>query len=317
MVLGGVSLAKADFDLEDDKESFGGFTKFLFFVTPIIFTVVLLAVVLTLLSVDFRADMISLGNKIPIVKNFVPDPEEKNAAVTKTEPKEKTANDKIKELQEQIATQEAELKQANERVDQQQEQVNQLQGKLEATAQDATLQAEADAAEQVAEYQKEVKKLANIYAGMSPSKAAAIFSNLTTEEIVQMLQAMSNENKVSILEKMDAKRAAEVSILLKDVQSSEVLAIAALQSRLKKDEPNTSVTPSADGINKDALGRTFAGMNATNAAKIILQTAKVSTDKALNILSAVDDTTRAGILEAMSKEDLKQTSVLLNKLLTQ
>ncbi len=57
----------AQADLEEDLESGGGFARFLFFVTPILFTVVLLAVLLTLFNMNFRATMIDIGNKTSAV----------------------------------------------------------------------------------------------------------------------------------------------------------------------------------------------------------------------------------------------------------
>ncbi len=73
------NLAENELDMDLEKESGGGFERFMFFLIPIVFTIVLVGVLLTLFNMDFRSEMISLGNKIPIVKNWIPEPKDKVA----------------------------------------------------------------------------------------------------------------------------------------------------------------------------------------------------------------------------------------------
>nr|WP_235440454.1 hypothetical protein [Paenibacillus sp. DMB20] len=72
----------------DKEESSGGFERILLFLIPIIFTIVLVAVLLTLFNVNVRNGMMDVANKIPIVKNWVPDPK-----LTPEEEKEKKLKD--------------------------------------------------------------------------------------------------------------------------------------------------------------------------------------------------------------------------------
>lgn len=308
----------AQADLEEDLESGGGFARFLFFVTPILFTVVLLAVLLTLFNMNFRATMIEIGSKIPIVRNFVPDPEGVEAAGDTEEDKAKKQAESteatVKELKDQVAQKDAELEEANRQATAQEDKVKQLQAQLDAALTEA-IEKEETAKDEV--YQKEVKKLSQLYAQMSPSKAAAILEKLTIEETLQMLSLMNNESKVAILEKMDPAKAADISILLKDAKPADDMAIAALQSRLKKDaESSAQAAASTAGLDDKQLGQTFAGMSADAASKLIIQTHKISPDKALKILNAVDDGTRSKILAAMTKEDEELTAKILNKLVS-
>ncbi|MDQ0090623.1 flagellar motility protein MotE (MotC chaperone) [Paenibacillus anaericanus] len=312
----------AQTELEEDYETGSGFSRFLFFVTPILFTVVLLGVLLTLFNMPFRATLQEFANSIPIIKNFVPDPEvaitdKKDTTKDKEEDNKKqqaSTDATIKQLKEQVTKQEADLEAANAQVVEQESKLKDLQAELEADQQVTANQELAD--EQVA-YQKEVKKLSQLYAQMSPKKAAAILEKLTTDETLQMLSMMNNESKVAILEKMDAQKAADISIKLKDVQPSEDLAIAALQSRLKKDaETDAASTQVSTGLSDQQLSGTFASMSADSAATLILQTYKISPDKALKILNSVDDTTRSNILVAMTKVDDAQTTKILNKLVS-
>lgn len=308
-------------ELEEDyeSESGGGFARFLFFVTPIIFTVVLLSVLLTLFNVNFRNVMLDWGNKIPIVRDWIPESERKvadgnqNKSNEEEEKKQQESTDAtVKELKEQVTKQESELKAAKEQATEQAEKAKVLQSELDRER--ATKQQAAQAEEQ-AEYQKEVKKLAQLYAQMSPRKAAAIIEKLTTDEAVQMLSQMGNESKAAILEKMNEQRAADISIRLKDVVTSEDLNIAALQSRLKREaEVEAAETKTNAGLTDAQLSATFSTMSADSAATLLLQTYKISPDKALKILNSIDDAARSNILASMTKTDETETAKILNKL---
>ncbi|WP_068786052.1 MotE family protein [Paenibacillus phocaensis] len=310
-------MAKTVLDDELEEESGGGFSRFLFFMTPILFTVVLLGVLLTLFNIDFRNTLIDWGNRIPVIKNLVPDPvtsEGEPVQAEKKEQKQQESTDAtVKELKDQLAKQQAELQTANQQAAEQQEKVKELQDQLTAVQQEKSSREQSAEAEA---YQKEVKKLANLYAEMSPSKAAAIFDKLTTEETLQMLSVMGNENKVAILEKMDPQKAADISIKLKDVNTSEDLAIAALQSRLKMEAAADTAAATSTGLNDTELSQTFSSMAAADAAKLVLQTYKLSPEKALKIMKSVNGTTRSKILAEMAKSDEKTSVKILNQLVS-
>lgn len=306
-------MAQTELD-EELEESGGGFSRFLFFMTPILFTVVLLGVLLTLFNVNIRDAIFDLGNKIPIVKNFIPDPEVPGKEEKKVDEKKQQESTEatVKELKEQVEKQAALLDEANQKAAEQEGKVKELETQLDTAEQ--TAQEEQQAEEQAA-YQKEVKKLAQIYSEMSPSKAAAIFDKLTTEETLQMFSVMSNESKVAILEKMDPEKAAAISIRLKDAKPAEDLAIAALQSRLKKEAAGDAQTQTTSStLDDQQLAQTFSSMSADAASKLIIQTYKISPDKALKILKAVDGATRSKILDAMTKADEKLTVKIVNQL---
>ncbi|USB32095.1 hypothetical protein [Paenibacillus sp. YPG26] len=296
---------------EEEKESGGkGFARFLFIVTPILFTVVLVGVLLTLFNVNFKNEFLKIGNNIPIVKDWLPEPA---GAATQAESSEAT----IKSLKDQVSEKEANLKKANEAAKAQADKVTELQTKLQEANKAVSDKKVQEAVEQDNEYQKEVKKLASLYGSMNPGKAAAILGNLTTEETVQMLNAMSNESKAAILEKMDPKKAADVSILLKDAKPSDEMAIAALQSRLKKDAADKpAATSPSTGLSDQEIGQTFAAMPPADAAELLLATNKTSPDKTLKILRSVDDTSRSKILSAMNEADDAATAKILNKIIS-
>lgn len=306
-------MADKDFDIE--KESAGGFEKFLFFMIPIIFTVVLIGVLLTLFNVDVRNSVLGIADKIPVVKNWVPDPvkDPEKTKLQNAKDQVKSANATIDELKNKLAAKEADLQKAKEEKAEQEQKVKSLQDQLE-SAQNAETAAQGANPENADPYEKQIKDLAKMYADMSPSKAAPIMQNMTTEEMVLLLSSMKTDSRTAILAKMDPKVAADVSMKLKDAVSSSDLAIAALQSRISKDAAEEK-TSASSGLDKTQISQTFASMPAKSAAELLLATYKISPDKVLKILNEVADSTRSGILDAMNAKDPKTAAVILNKLM--
>jgi flagellar motility protein MotE (MotC chaperone) len=324
-------LAENELDMDLEKESGGGFERFMFFLIPIVFTIVLVGVLLTLFNMDFRSEMISLGNKIPIVKNWLPEPKDKVAQDKEADKKAQSESSgaTIQQLKTDLVKQTEELKKAaaaktaqDKKVTELQNQVNTLQTKQEQQSQSAQqgqagTQAAGTAAGGTANedpYVKQAKDLASMYEGMTASKAAPIMGNLTTEETVQLLSYMDPANSAKILQKMDAKKAADITMALKNVTPSTDLSVAALQSRLKKDQGTTAGATSKN-LQNSQISSTFASMDKKSGAELILQTYKINPDKALSILNTVDDSTRASLLQNMSAKDAGQTAKILNKLM--
>ncbi|GAS81022.1 kinesin [Paenibacillus amylolyticus] len=307
---------KDDSDME--KESGGGWEKFLMISIPIVFTVVLLGVLLTLFNVDIRNNLFEFANKIPVVKEWVPDPvlDPEKEKLEKSEQQVESAEATIEKLKSQVTAKETELKAAQEATTTEAKKATDLQKKLD-DAEKAAETATAATPETESDYQKQIKDLAKMYADMSPSKAAPILQNMTNEEMVLLLNAMQSSARTKVLEKMDPKTAADVTMMMKDAKPSGDLALDALQSRLKKETEATSTaaTTTSKNLDKNQLSQTFASMSASSGAKLLLETYKLSPDKTLTILNSVDDATRSQLLENMSSEDSVETAKILNRLM--
>ncbi|SLJ97739.1 MULTISPECIES: MotE family protein [unclassified Paenibacillus] len=308
-------MAVKDTDME--KESSGGWEKFLMISIPIVFTVVLLGVLLTLFNVDIRNNLLGVANKIPIVKDWVPDPvlDPEKKKLEKSEQQVESAEATIDKLKAQVSEKETELKAAKDATTTEAKKASDLQKKLddaEKAAETAVQNPETES-----DYQKQIKDLAKMYADMSPSKAAPILQNMTNEEMVLLLSAMQSAARTKVLEKMDPKTAADVTMMMKDAKPSGDLALDALQSRLKKETATTSTasTTNSKNLDKNQLSQTFASMSASSGAKLLLETYKLSPDKTLTILNSVDDATRSQLLENMSTENSVETAKILNKLM--
>ncbi|WP_233147038.1 MotE family protein [Paenibacillus selenitireducens] len=300
-------------DADVEKSSYSGFERFLFFVTPIIFTVVLLIVLLALFNYPVRNSLLEMAQSIPIVKNWVPEPTSSNGSTKGNDGSaKKNANQekKINELNDLLASKDAELKKATAMIEQKDAEISTLKQNVQQSEQKLVDKGQTDE-----QYQAQITSLANMYAQMQPSKSAPIIENLTLEEQVLVLNAMKPSDRVKILEKMTPKVAADATIRLKDVQSSENLAIAALQSRIAKVDANAK--KDSTSLDNQQLSQTFMTMTPKNAAKIVLDTTKISEDKALRILRSVDDATRSQILAAMQDTDAnaKVAAKLLSKIM--
>lgn len=296
----------------DQEETGGGFERILMFLIPIIFTVVLVGVLLTLFNVNVRNGMMDLANKIPIVKNWVPDPvltpeQEKEK---KLKEQEESAEATIQELKKQLAGMEQSVKEMTEQKAAQENIAKSLQAQIDELQKPQVPQEEEEDS-----YEKQIRDLAKMYADMSPSKAAPIMQNLTTEEMVLMFSEMKGSSRVAILEKMDPKTAAEATMKLKDAKPSKDMAIAALQSRLKKDEEATAEKTPSKTLDKNQLNLTFSQMTPASASELLVQTYKISPQKTLTILKSVNDSTRAKILSVMSTKNPEIAAKIVNLLM--
>lgn len=312
-------MANNDMELENE-ESAGKFERFLFLMIPIIFTLVLLGVLLTLFNMDIRNNVLEIANKIPVVEKWLPDPpadpasEASDDAEAQSEEQAASSEATIKELKAQLAAQEAQLQQVNEDKAAQETQVEALQQQIDTMTQEAAA-AEASAEETADPYQDKVVELAKLYAGMKASKAASIMENLTTEEMVQIFSVMNNASKTAILEKMDAKKAADVSVKLKETTNSTDMAIAALQSRLKQEQTSTTSTSTSSNLDKEQLSQTITSMAAADAATLLGSMYSISPEKVITILNTVSDSVRSSILGEMTKTDSAQAAKIVNRLM--
>ncbi|MHA0855966.1 MotE family protein [Paenibacillus sp. CMAA1364] len=301
-------------EFEDDNESTGGMERFLVLIIPIIFTIVLVGVLLILFNMDMRNAFLGVANKIPIVQKWVPEPnlnpEQTKLQQTKDEMKSNEAE--VKKLTTQLQAKETELVDAVELRNIQEIELKSLQSQIDTLKQEKVEVVTDETV--VDEYQKQITDLAKMYSNMSPSKAAPILQNMTLEETVLLFSSMKNENKVAILEKMDPKVAAETTALMKDFKPARDLQIAALQSRLKKNDTASAPTPT--NLNKNQLSQTFANMTPKAASDLLFQIYKISPEKTLEILRSVTDATRSSILGYMSTSDASTAAIILNKLMS-
>ncbi len=289
--------------------SYSGMERFMFFLTPILFTLVLLGVLLTLFNVDLRNRFLEAGNKVPFLESILPEaPAAEGEVVTDAAIRETNTSEKIAELEALLAAKEIEVTQLASANTQQEQTIAELQAQLEQLSQIGQEKQLDDEA-----YQTRITELASMFGQITPSKAAPILQSMTLEEMVLIMDAMRPEIRVAVMEKMAPARAAEATVMLKDTVSAKDRQIAALQARLNEQTPATGqANPYLDDAQ---LSGTFNNMAPDSAAALLLQMAEVSPAKTLQILNTVDDASRSEIIAEMSELNEKYTAQLVAKLM--
>ncbi|WP_176706401.1 MotE family protein [Paenibacillus hemerocallicola] len=290
-----------------EKTSYGSFERFLFYATPIIFTLVLLGVLFALLDSNVMNGVLKAANKVPVLERFLPDPKTKEKvtlpAGAKDSPAPETDGAAIEQLKAQLTQARADLQSSVNQSQQKDQTIKDL--KTQVTELEDKLKTKSQTDE---EYRAQVQQLASIYAGMMPSKSAPILEALSLQERVLVLSEMKPADRGKVLEKMTPAVAAEASIQLKDIVPAKDLQIAALQGRL--DINKQQEQKAAPAITKDDLGQTFSQMVPKSAAAILVEMNTTGQARVLEILKAMDSAGRAKVLAAISDTN-KQTAAAL------
>jgi Uncharacterized conserved protein len=293
-------------ELEAEK-SYSGLERFMFFLTPILFTLVLIGVLLTLFNPDLRSRMLEAANRVPVLERIVPDAPARGESLSESAIRNMNQGEKIAELESQLAEKEAQLAElAGIRSE-----LEQTVAQLEARVEELT-QANAERQLTDEEYQARINELAAMFGQISPGKAAPILESMTMDEMVLIMDAMRPEIRVSVMEKMRPSVAAEATVRLKDTIPAKDRQIAALQARI--DEYESARAESTAALDENQISATFSSMNSDSAAQILLQMADLNPAKVLELLGSVPAAKRADIIEAMNKHNPKYTAQLVNKL---
>ncbi|SDC86237.1 Flagellar motility protein MotE, a chaperone for MotC folding [Paenibacillus sp. UNCCL117] len=307
-------MAKSD---SEQSASYGAMERFLiWFLIPFVFTAVLLGVLLTIFDYDIMNSALKTANKIPIVGRMIPVPQSETPAASsgdnqvKQEEAAPTPEEKAQEIAREAASKDAELQKAEAAIQQRDQTIKDLQLKNSELEEQMKSKAQSDE-----EYTAQIQQLAAMYAKMTPSKSAPILENLTLSEQVLVLSMMKTDERVKVLEKMDPKKAAEASILLKDQKQARDMQIAALQERLKQ-ATVPAAAAATDQLSKDDLGSTFANMTPKSAATVLLELQNTNPEKVISILKSVDNAGRSKILSAISDAS-KETAALISARLVQ
>lgn len=297
---------------DTEKSSYGAFERFLFFATPIIFTLVLLGVLFALFNSSMLNGVLTAANKVPVLEKLIPDPSTKEKTTLPVSAKsgataESDDSAVIEQLRVQLEQARAELQNSLNQGQQKDQTIKEL--KTQVTDMENRIKAKTQSDE---EYRAQVQQLASIYAGMLPSKSAPILEALTLQERVLVLSEMKPSDRGKVLEKMSPAVAAEASIQLKDVVPAKDLQIKALQERLDVNkQQEQKATPT---ITKDDLGQTFSQMVPKSAAAILIEMNAASPAKVIEVLKAMDSAGRAKVLAAISDANKQIAASLGTKL---
>ncbi|MBA4532288.1 MULTISPECIES: MotE family protein [Brevibacillus] len=277
-------------------------------VIPALFASLLAGILASLLGYDVVGSVKDWLNNIPYVEKLIPDDTPTSQTVEGSKEDSKTEAKKA-QVNEEAAKSKQAADQLHKEVSQKDSTIASLQKQI-ANLQKATEEKRIEEEER----QKQFQDLAKIYSTMSAKNAAAIVSNLSKEEAVVVLSKMKTDQQAQLLAKMDPKKAADISILLKDNQISKDDDIAALQQRVQILTKALSETRESSKIDAEKLMKSFESMNAGDASKILISLYKINSERALSVLGQVSDNKRGEFLSEISKTNPELAARLTNAL---
>lgn len=292
----------------DEKEEVSIFERILFALFPFLIVAVLILLLLTLLSGEFRAKALNVASEIPIINKLIPDPT--TVLTNDGEMKADKLTTRILELEEQVTQLSKQLSETELKNVEQNTLIESLTSENE---QLKTEVSEVKVSDE--EYTANIVELANMFGKMSASKAAPIIQALNIDEMALIFSHMKQANKVAIMEKMTPTIAAEVAMKLKDLESASNLEIAALQTKIAELENNDINETINTTISDQALANSLGNMNADEGAKILKNMMKISSSKVLRVLSVMNTQNRAALLESYSKLDSDEAALITSRLM--
>ena len=297
--------------IDEEKQESSFIEKAVFIITPILFVIVLLGLLVTFLDVDIRNKALEIGQDIPVVRNVLPAPST-TAVNSDDEMKKDKYSERIVELETQLATLQNELNAAQQKTIEQEQTIATLQEKSETISEEPVTEPTAITDEQ---YTARIQELASMFAKMTPSKAAPIVQSMTLEEMALLFANMRADDRVRIMEKMTPKTAADVTMLLKDSETAKDQEIAALQSRVQLLQSENEQESSTNEVSDADLAATFSAMEPSAAADMLLKMMDVSSSKVLRILKVTGSTARSAILEEMTAINETTAALLVTRLM--
>jgi len=170
-------------------------------VLPLLFTALLSGIILEFLGVDVTGKVVNAAKHVPGVSKLLPQDEQAvqpDAATVQSqlEQQKQEAEDKAAALADAKEQLEDDLVKKNAEIDKLKQQI------------EADKKQEED--EEAVPPPYPVKELAKVYSQMSPSKAAAIMTNLSVTEAKEIFSKMTSAQRAAILEKMEPVIASKI-----------------------------------------------------------------------------------------------------------
>lgn len=267
-------------------------------IIPLLFTVILVAFLLNFMGFPVGKTFQEWGNQLPLINHLVTDPPSAEAEkpddsdvwknkYLKSESTVKEMDQKLSKYKKEISANQTELEDLKKNNEDLQ---NQLKSK------------------HVQQSKEQMKQVADIYANMSASKAAAIFAEMSLEDASLTLMMLNQEQQSSILGGMkDPKKAAQITMMLKDIASiseTDSLTLEQQVHELALQEENPTKT----------LSDTIAGMPPTQSAVIIQSMMGTNSIVSIDIMKRISTSSRAQILTEIAKIDAKLAAQITGEL---
>lgn len=286
-------------DTEKVKKSSGRMERILLmFIVPVLFTVMITFVLLSIMDHQMLDSVLRTANSIPVVGKLIPSPKTDDSLADEADEMEASSEQADEDYQVVLQLLEGKERELNEIREENQSYLATI-----AILQDEVLQLEQNVKQQELteeEYVQKISQVSRTYADMMPSRAASIMQNLTLNEIVLLLEHMRSDSQTAILEKLPPQLAADVSVLLKDSQIVENRQIAALQERIQ--ELIQADDFQSESLSAQELSQTIASMPPHQAAQLLLTMNELDANQVITILRVMSIEPRSAILSAMNEQ---------------
>ncbi|MBH0160982.1 MotE family protein [Fictibacillus sp. 26RED30] len=164
---------------------------------PFVFALTVFGIVLSFMGVDVWEEAKNTSKNMPIIKNIF---SEKSEVAVTNNGQEKQWKSKFDEQEDYIKILSADLQKKEK-------EVTDLKSNI------ALLEKQVEDAE-TSEKEEENEQLKKLYEAMSAKDAAAVMSEMNNNQIMGILMLLQSETQAAILAKLDAKRAAELTVLM-------------------------------------------------------------------------------------------------------
>ncbi|MBA2873990.1 MotE family protein [Thermaerobacillus caldiproteolyticus] len=174
-------------------------------VIPLLFAIALTLVITTIAGVNVFDVAKKYGAKVPGVSQLVGE--------TKTT-SEQVLKKNIVEQKATIEEQKMKIKELEKEAENKQKQIDSLKQEIERLNAELSAKQEEEAQSSSNEAKQTVQDISKMYETMSPKNAAAIISEMSDGDAINILSSLSSDKAAAILEKMTPANAAKYTALL-------------------------------------------------------------------------------------------------------
>ncbi|WP_202077085.1 hypothetical protein [Caldalkalibacillus salinus] len=279
---------------------------------PFFFSTLLVAIIFTFLGYNVVDTAKQVVSNIPGFESVATDMTEQSEELEGTEGTRQPQLDEQPVTLEEITALESKMREKDE-------QISELNERI------ATLNAEQEEDRISREAREEkIQELARMYGRMSASRAAPIIENLTLLEAAQILNEMNTQEQTALMSRLNPSFAAQVTVVIKELHTVEDVDVAALQERLHmmvglldaeelgEDGDNLDQSPR---ISINQMVNTYSQLPPAQAAAILedMSGNQAEFTVATRLLSAMSDEHRSAIMGAMETDVARQyTNALID-----
>ncbi|MBL0388913.1 hypothetical protein JJB07_20155 [Tumebacillus sp. ITR2] len=193
--------------MQESEHRYSGMEwTFYIVILPMLFTALLVGIILQFLGWDITGKIGHAARAIPGVSKILPAEPQETAAngETQADPAKQLqdAQDQIKSLEDTKKQLESDMVKKDSEITNLKKQIDDLKKKPDAKKDGSTTG--------TASTTDPFVQQAQVYAQMSPTKAAAVMSQLSVTEVKHIFSKMTNEQQAAILEKMDPAIASKI-----------------------------------------------------------------------------------------------------------